>query len=163
MRDYNSKKPARPVAPNKGPGGGKRKRSGSKNTKKKSGTDLILKDTQILGQQLGLKERKKPPVKSRKPVKKTVSNTPKKKPENMKIFPIGGLNEIGKNMTVFEYGDDIIIVDCGSVFPKEDMLGVDLVIPDVSYLLSRKEKIRGFLFTHGHEDHIGGTDRKSVG
>ncbi|MBR2822419.1 MAG: ribonuclease J [Clostridia bacterium] len=60
-------------------------------------------------------------------------------------------------MTVFEYGDDIIIVDCGSVFPKEDMLGVDLVIPDVSYLLSRKDRIRGFLFTHGHEDHIGAT------
>ncbi len=75
----------------------------------------------------------------------------------LRIVSLGGVDEIGKNMTVFEYGDDIIIVDCGSVFPKEDMLGVDLVIPDVSYLLSRKEKIRGFLFTHGHEDHIGGT------
>ncbi len=75
----------------------------------------------------------------------------------LRIVSLGGVDEIGKNMTVFEYGDDIIIVDCGSVFPKEDMLGVDLVIPDVSYLLSRKDKIRGFLFTHGHEDHIGGT------
>ena len=75
----------------------------------------------------------------------------------LRIISLGGVDEIGKNMTVFEYGDDIIIVDCGSVFPKEDMLGVDLVIPDVSYLLSRKERIRGFLFTHGHEDHIGGT------
>ena len=73
----------------------------------------------------------------------------------LRIVSLGGVDEIGKNMTVFEYGDDIIVVDCGSVFPKEDMLGVDLVIPDVSYLLSRKDHLRGFLFTHGHEDHIG--------
>ena len=75
----------------------------------------------------------------------------------LRIISLGGVDEIGKNMTVFEYEDDIIIVDCGSVFPKEDMLGVDLVIPDVSYLISRKDHIRGYLFTHGHEDHIGGT------
>ncbi len=83
-----------------------------------------------------------------------------KKPEitgKLRIVSLGGVDEIGKNMTVFEYGDDIIVVDCGSVFPKEDMLGVDLVIPDVSYLISRKEHLRGFLFTHGHEDHIGAT------
>ncbi len=156
MRDYNSKKPARPVAPNKGPGGGKRKRSGSKNTKKKSGTDLILKDTQILGQQLGLKERKKPPVKSRKPVKKTVSNTPKKKPENMKIFPIGGLNEIGKNMTALEYKDQILIIDCGMSFPEDEMFGIDVVINDYSYLIENAKKVKGVIITHGHEDHIGG-------
>jgi len=75
----------------------------------------------------------------------------------LRIVSLGGVDEIGKNMTVFEYGDDIIVVDCGSVFPKEDMLGVDLVIPDVSYLVSKKQNIRGFLFTHGHEDHIGAT------
>ncbi len=75
----------------------------------------------------------------------------------LRIISLGGVDEIGKNMTVFEYGDDIIIVDCGSVFPKEDMLGVDLVIPDITYLLGKKDHIRGFLFTHGHEDHIGGT------
>ena len=75
----------------------------------------------------------------------------------LRIISLGGVDEIGKNMTVFEYGDDIIVVDCGSVFPKEDMLGVDLVIPDITYLMSRKEKVRGFLFTHGHEDHIGAT------
>ena len=75
----------------------------------------------------------------------------------LRIISLGGVDEIGKNMTVFEYGDDIIIVDCGSVFPKEDMLGVDLVIPDVSYLLSKKDHVRGYLFTHGHEDHIGAT------
>lgn len=75
----------------------------------------------------------------------------------LRIISLGGVDEIGKNMTVFEYENDIIIVDCGSVFPKEDMLGVDLVIPDVSYLISRRDRIRGYLFTHGHEDHIGGT------
>jgi len=75
----------------------------------------------------------------------------------LKIIPLGGVDEIGKNMTVFEYEDDIIVVDCGSIFPKEDMLGIDLVIPDVSYLVANKEKVRGYLFTHGHEDHIGAT------
>ncbi len=75
----------------------------------------------------------------------------------LRIISLGGVDEIGKNMTVFECGDDIIIVDCGSVFPKEDMLGVDLVIPDITYLMGKKDHIRGYLFTHGHEDHIGAT------
>ena len=75
----------------------------------------------------------------------------------LRIISLGGVDEIGKNMTAFDYENDIIVVDCGSVFPKEDMLGVDLVIPDVSYLISKKDKLRGFLFTHGHEDHIGAT------
>jgi len=73
----------------------------------------------------------------------------------IKIIPLGGLLEIGKNITVFEYENDIIIVDCGIAFPEDDMLGVDLVIPDVSYLEKNKEKIRGMVITHGHEDHIG--------
>ena len=78
-------------------------------------------------------------------------------PGKLRIVSLGGVDEIGKNMTVFEYEDDVIVVDCGSIFPKEDMLGIDLVIPDVSYLVAKKKNVRGYLFTHGHEDHIGAT------
>ena len=75
--------------------------------------------------------------------------------EKLKIIPLGGLDEIGKNITVLEYGKDMIIIDCGVGFPDEDMYGVDLVIPDFSYLVANQKKLRGMFITHGHEDHIG--------
>ncbi len=77
------------------------------------------------------------------------------KKQKLKIIPLGGMNEIGKNLTVFEYGDEIVVLDCGMTFPDEEMLGVDLVIPDMSYLVNNRDKIKAVLLTHGHEDHIG--------
>ena len=74
----------------------------------------------------------------------------------LRIIPLGGCTEIGLNMTIVEYGEDILVIDCGQMFPDEDMPGVDLVVPDIAYLEERRERIRGIVLTHGHEDHIGG-------
>ena len=77
------------------------------------------------------------------------------KKKTLRIIPLGGLEQIGMNITAFEYGDSIVVVDCGLAFPEDDMLGIDLVIPDVTYLEENQSKVKGFVFTHGHEDHIG--------
>jgi ribonuclease J len=76
--------------------------------------------------------------------------------EVLRILPLGGIGEIGKNLTVFEYGDEIIVVDCGLMFPDPEMFGIDLVVPDVTYLKERRSHVKAFLITHAHEDHVGG-------
>ncbi len=107
-----------------------------------------LPEERIASQEKKQPAKKKPAAKNPAPKKRKVKS-------KLKIIPLGGLDEIGKNMTVFEYEEDIILIDCGMAFPDTDMPGVDLVIPDISYLRKNISKVRGIFLTHGHEDHIG--------
>ena len=131
-----------------------------KNTQNRRPRSLSAKKQKSVTEAKGSKQsEKKQPAKAKagavKSVRSLAGQEEKKGSEKLKIIPLGGLNEIGKNMTVFEYGDDIFLVDCGLTVPDDELLGVDLVIPDMSYLVKNRERVRGVVLTHAHEDHIG--------
>ena len=158
-----------------------RKTNGKQNNKNEN-TKLETKPKEVIKQNIEVEDEPKKDVEVKRKnirrnyVRKNVKAEIKKNDENavvsapkpvhekknikvardrLKIIPLGGLEEVGKNMTVFEYGNEMIIVDCGVAFPEDDMLGVDLVIPDFSYLTKNREKFKAMVITHGHEDHIG--------
>ena len=123
-----------------------------KNTAKKNKTKINKEETKSL---VVRKESALKAIPKEKALKKVTEKVGFKKPR-LKIIPLGGLHEVGKNITVFQYDNEMIVVDCGLSFPEDDMLGVDLVIPDITYIVKNQEKLKGMVITHGHEDHIGG-------
>lgn len=158
------------------------RKSNGKQNKKNEITKLETKTKEVIAQNIEIENEPKKEIENKKKnirrnyVRKNIKNETKKNEETviavtpkmvqtkknikvardrLKIIPLGGLEEVGKNMTVFEYGNEMIIVDCGVAFPEDDMLGVDLVIPDFSYLTKNREKFKAMVITHGHEDHIG--------
>ena len=136
---------------NKVPKTRKRKTPYKREYAKKNTSKIVKKDEKKNNTEV----KKAPRKRNTKQVKKDENLEFRFNSSPLKIIPLGGLLEVGKNITVFEYENEIIIVDCGLAFPEDDMLGVDLVIPDISYLEKNKDKIKGLVITHGHEDHIG--------
>ena len=132
---------------------GEKKKSSRERTKQPRTRRYRNKEEKVVKKETITKTETEKTRKTRR--KKAEGKSIFKKP-NLKIIPLGGLHEIGKNITVFEYEDEMIIVDCGLSFPEDDMLGVDLVIPDITYVLKNQDKLKGIVITHGHEDHIGG-------
>ena len=124
---------------------------------KKAREEALLKSVEEQLAKIALDKNKKVKSRTEVSIKKQAITRKKTKKNNkkIKIIPLGGLEQIGMNITAFEYENSIFIVDCGLAFPSDDMLGIDLVIPDVSYLKNNFSKLKGFCITHGHEDHIG--------